>query len=347
MPYSPTPSDAPPISGRLSLLRLRATLAACAEGPLPAAFGTTLHGALGRALKLTACAFPDPARQPCGGCHLLEQCPYPRLFEPQHHPHRGQTPPPALLLAPAAAAPGHLVPGTAVVVDLVLVGRAVHALPLLLVVLARMAEAGLGPLRVPCTIVRVDALDAAGATCGAVQIGARIDGRMPAPLSRAAWDERAGASRGAGAVRLQVRTRLRLQREGAVGRRPPSFVELARALVRRADALARAHCGEDDPFPNPVGWLRAAESVRLAESRLVWQAHERRSASTGHAMPLDGFVGALTYAAPPEVLDRFWPLFALGETLGLGRGCSFGNGRYTLQPRRMPDPSGFSRSSLP
>jgi hypothetical protein len=341
MPYLASLPDAPPLSDRLSLLRLRATLAACAEGPLPTAFGTTLHGALGRALKLTACAFPDPARRPCEGCHLLDRCPYPRLFEPRHHPHRGQTPPPALLLAPAATTPGRLTPGATLQIELALVGRAAHALPLVLVVLGQMVEAGLGPLRVPCTIIRVDALDAAGAPCEAVQIGARIDGRMPAPLPWSAWEGRASAMTGAGAASVRVRTRVRLQREGAVTRRPPSFVELARALVRRADALARAHCGEADPFPDPQGWLRAAESVRLAESRLVWQQHERRSASTGHAMPLDGFVGALTYAAEPEVLAPFWPLLCLGEAIGIGRGCSFGNGRYTVRPfRHVAGPAG-------
>jgi hypothetical protein len=332
VPYLLPAADGPPLSDRLDLLWLRATLAACATGPLPPAFGATVHGALGRALKLTACAFPDPAAQPCGGCHLLERCPYPRLFEPQHHPHSGSVPPPALLVAPAAAIPRQVAPGSSITIDFVLAGRGVHALPLLLVVLGRMAEAGFGPRRVPCTVVRVDTLDAAGRPATPVQIGGRIRGQAPPPIPAAAWQARAAAFGGAGGLRLQLRSRLRLQRDGGVDRRPPAFVELVRALVRRADALARAHGGETDAFPDPRRWLDAAEAVRLADARLVWHAHQRRSASTGHVMPLDGFAGVLTYSAAPGALAPFWPLLLLGEAIGLGRGCSFGNGRYQALP---------------
>ncbi len=332
MSYVQAAPGAPPLSDRLSLLWLRALLVACAEGPLPAAFGSTLHGALGRALKLTACAFPDPIAQSCAGCHLLSQCPYPRLFEPQHHPRTtASVPPPALLVAPAAGTPRRAAPGATLAIDLGLVGRGT-ALPLLLVTLGRMARAGLGPARVACAVVRVDALDAAGRPRAPVQIGDELQGRQPEPLPAAAWVARA-ASMTAETVTLQVVTPLGLQREGVVESGAPAFVDLIRALVRRADALARAYCGESDPFPDPRGWLEAAAQVRLAEARIVPRRQVRRSASTGHVMPLEGFAGTVRYAGPPEALALFLPLLALGEAMGVGRGCSFGHGRYVVDPR--------------
>ena len=332
MPYAIDDPAAPPISDRFSLLWLRATLAACAAGPLPPALGTTVHGALGRALKLSACAFPNPARQPCTGCRLLATCPYPRLFEPEHQQqYQGSTPPPALLVAPAASTPLQARPGTPVVLEFGLVGRGVHALPLLLTALRVLCETGLGPQRVPCTVVRVDALDALGVPVGAVQVGSSVSGAQPSPIESTAWN--AGASNGHGegtSLRLQVRTRMRLQRGGTVDGGPPSFVDLTRALVRRTDALARAYCGEEEGFPDPRAWLQAAEEVRLVDERLHWQSHQRRSASTGHRMPLDGFVGTLRYAAAPGGLRRFMGLARLGAAIGVGRGCSFGNGRYVV-----------------
>jgi CRISPR/Cas system endoribonuclease Cas6 (RAMP superfamily) len=47
-------------------------------------------------------------------------------------------------------------------------------------------------------------------------------------------------------------------------------------------------------------------------------------------MPLDGFVGVVRYAADPEYIRPFLPLLHVGTALGVGRGCSFGNGRYRL-----------------
>jgi len=329
MSYLQQLPDMPPISDRLTLLRLRALLAACETGPMPHAPGSTLHGAIGRAIKHTACAFPDAAHRPCAGCAVLARCTYPPLFEPQPIP--GQSsPPPALLLAPGAAMPARLQPGSIVPIDLVLVGKAIQALPLLLAVLARMASAGLGPLRVPCTIVRVDAVDAAGTPYAAVQVGAEVAGREPDPLTTRAWLYRASTLPGVGTVTCDIRTRLRLQRQGFVSSDAPTFADVAKALVRRAAALAAAHCAEDAPFPDPRPWLAAAESIELREAHLRWEQHERRSARTGHTMPLDGFLGRLTYGGPPESLALFVLILLLGETIGLGRGCSFGNGRYSL-----------------
>jgi len=331
MGYPTCHPDAPPLSDRLTLLRLRAQLAACDAGPLSSAFGTTLHGALGRALKLAVCSFPDPEHRPCPGCPALARCPYPGLFEPQPDKDAGRsggTPPPALLLAPYGPTPTRVAIGTTLAMDLALVGTATVALPLVLAVLERMVAAGLGPARLPFTVVRVDALDAHGRATAAVQIGPRLSGQAPEPIRSAAWFVHADQGAPPGRVLLRVTTRMRLQHEGLASRQPPAFVDLARALVRRADALARAHGGEAGPFPDPRRWLAAAGQIRLAEAAIRWEAHQRRSASTGHTMPLDGFVGTLAYEGPPEVLGVFLPLLALGEAIGVGRGCSFGNGRY-------------------
>jgi hypothetical protein len=178
--------------------------------------------------------------------------------------------------------------------------------------------------------VRVETLDAAGKPGAALQVAGELRGRQPEPLPARAWLARGHALPASGTLALRVSTRMRLQHEGAVRRAAPPFVDLARALVRRADAIARAYCGETDPFPDPRPWLSAAESVTVRAARLTWHAHERRSASTGHRMPLDGFTGTLEYAGAPDTLAAFLPLLALGEALGVGRGCSFGNGRYTL-----------------
>jgi len=329
--YAAVDPGAPSISDRLAILWLRATLAAAGEGRLPDALGPTLHGALGRALKLTACVLPDPLEQSCAGCALLDRCPYPPLVEPQHRPRDGQTRPAALLAAPLAPIPRAIGLGGLLRLDLALVGRAGEGLPLLLSALSRMARTGIGLARVPYAMVRVDALDAAGRPVGAVQVGDELNGQAPRPLSLATWTTRGAASGFHTTVRVGLTSSLCLKREGAITASAPTFVDMIRALSRRADALARAYCGEDSAFPDPRPWLEAAETVRVTDARVTWERRQRRSASTGQTMPLDGMTGWIDYAADGETLAPFLPLLFLGEALGVGRGCAFGNGRYRLR----------------
>ncbi|HVA89512.1 MAG TPA: CRISPR system precrRNA processing endoribonuclease RAMP protein Cas6 [Chloroflexota bacterium] len=326
-----TDPRSPALSDRLEILWLRATLAAAGEGRLPEALAPTIHGALGRALKLTACVLPDPLEQPCANCALLDRCPYPPLVEPHHRPKDGQTPTAALLAAPMVPAPRTLTLGGLIGLELALVGRSIHGLPLLLNALARMARSGIGPMRVRCAVVRVDALNAAGQAVAAVQVGDELNGQTPSPLLTAAWAARGALSGGQTRVRVNLQSGLCLKREGGITTRPPTFAELIRALSRRADALARVYCGEESAFPDPRPWLGAAESVRVADARVTWERRERRSASTGQTMPLEGMIGWIDYAADGGTLDAFLPLLFLGEALGVGRGCAFGQGRYRLR----------------
>ena len=338
MSYSARYPTAPPVSDRLDLLWLRATLAAAASGPLPTALGPTFHGALGRALKLVACALPRPLEQICPGCAMLDRCPYPRLAEPRRHRWSGQIPPAALITAPFGSVPRALNLGAVLNLDLTLVGHAVHALPVLLSGLALVARDGIGPGRVQCAVVRVDALDASGQPLAAVQVGGELTGTAPV-ISAAAWQTRGARGGGRTSLRVAIGSPLCLQRDGAIDTRPPSFAELIRALARRSDALARAYCGEESPFPDPRPWLSAAESVRIDDSQLHWERRQRRSASTGQVMPLEGMTGWIDYAAPAAVLEPFFPLLFLGEALGVGRGCAFGNGRYRIHLPRQGKPT--------
>ena len=60
------------------VLPLRVTMRAAEAQLVPAFAGSALHGALGRALWKTVCAFPR--RRECAGCPLFNRCAYPALF---------------------------------------------------------------------------------------------------------------------------------------------------------------------------------------------------------------------------------------------------------------------------
>ncbi len=330
MSYLQLTPSAPPISNRLSLLWFRAQFVAYAAGPMPTVFGSTLYDAVSRTFKLTVCPFPDPLIRPCTGCQLLNTCPFPWLFEPQYYPRfMNLVPPQALTVAPGTITRSQAAPGTTLSIDLVQAGGGTGALLPLLATLSTLGRRGLGPARVGHALVRVDALNEAGQTAATVQIGDDLQHGGSRPIPAEAWIRRTMFIH-VDTVELQAVTRMALQREGVAESSPPAFVDLIRALVRRADILARAYCGEADPFPDSRPWMEAAAQVQLVEARAATRREGLRPGSTVHLMPQEGFSGTLRYAAPPTVLAPFLPLLALGEALGVGRGCNYGNGRYLL-----------------
>ena len=128
------------------------------------------------------------------------------------------------------------------------------------------------------------------------------------------------------AVRLRFLTPLRLVVDGDLCT-DPQFYILARNLLRRLGNLVSFHCGQEADFPvGPL--LDVAETVRLTERRTRWYDWERYSKRQDKRMKLGGLVGELTYEGH---LTEFLPLLVLGSWVNLGKGTSFGLGRYRLE----------------
>ncbi|TMA55202.1 MAG: CRISPR system precrRNA processing endoribonuclease RAMP protein Cas6, partial [Deltaproteobacteria bacterium] len=72
----------------------------------------------------------------------------------------------------------------------------------------------------------------------------------------------------------------------------------------------------------------AAEQIETATSDLRWYDWERYSARQDVRMKLGGFVGRVTYRGD---LQPFLPLLRLGEVVHVGKGTSFGLGKYVLE----------------
>jgi len=129
------------------------------------------------------------------------------------------------------------------------------------------------------------------------------------------------------AVRLRFLTPLRLVVDGDLCT-DPQFYILARNLLRRLGNLVSFHCGQEADLPvGPL--LDVAETVRLTERRTLWYDWERYSKRQDKRMKLGGLVGELTYEGD---LTEFLPLLVLGSWVNLGKGTSFGLGRYGLEP---------------
>ncbi|MCR4401691.1 MAG: CRISPR system precrRNA processing endoribonuclease RAMP protein Cas6 [Firmicutes bacterium] len=130
-------------------------------------------------------------------------------------------------------------------------------------------------------------------------------------------------------VTVAFRTMTRLKFQGGLEDRP-EFHVLARSLLRRVSSLLYFHHGTrlDMDFR---GFISEAERVRLAALNTRWVDWERYSSRQDTRMKLGGLVGTATYEFNDARLAAFFlPWLVLGECVHVGKGCTFGLGRFTV-----------------
>ncbi len=311
---------------RLSYLRLRCTLRAVDRARLPLYKGSLLRGAFGHALRALVCAF-GPA-QACEACRLRAACVHTRLFDTFVE----DEPPPFLRGLPTSPRPyifephgeeRELCPGAPLCFDLLLVGKAADLHPYAILAVERMAQAGLGRDRHRFRLERVEALAPGGAwqEIHAPGTGARAPSGALAPtlLPPAAEAAPARAS-----LRFLTPTRIKLRDHfvPSIGVRPLVFT-----MLRRALELAHFHMpdAEIDWSFRPL--LEHAGTVAVRASDLRWHDWQRYSNRQQTTMALGGFVGSLEIEGD---LAPLWPLLRTAEILHVGKGCTFGLGKFEL-----------------
>jgi CRISPR-associated endoribonuclease Cas6 len=104
------------------------------------------------------------------------------------------------------------------------------------------------------------------------------------------------------------------------------FHMLVRSLLRRVSMLSYFHCGGrlDADY---AGLIELAKGVRTRERDLAWYDWKRYSARQDRKMSFGGFVGRVTFEGD---LAAFVPLLRIGEHLHVGKGTSFGLGKYRI-----------------
>jgi len=91
--------------------------------------------------------------------------------------------------------------------------------------------------------------------------------------------------------------------------------------------LSYFHCGQrlDLDFK---GIIDQARGVQVKKKNLRWFDWERYSARQDTRMNLGGFLGKVTFEGD---LEPFMPLIKAGEVVHVGKGTSFGLGKYIIR----------------
>jgi hypothetical protein len=105
------------------------------------------------------------------------------------------------------------------------------------------------------------------------------------------------------------------------------FHILIRNLLRRISLLYYFHCGEELNL-NFKGLIEEAKGVKVQQENLQWFDWERYSNRQETRMMMGGFIG---YIVLQGHFEPFMPFLMLGEHIHVGKGTSFGLGKYKVE----------------
>ena len=126
-------------------------------------------------------------------------------------------------------------------------------------------------------------------------------------------------------INISILTPLRLRFDGHITDKI-EFHVLIRNLLRRISSLSYFHC--DEKFQVDFkGLIEKASAVKQIRSDTHWFDWKRYSTRQEEWMSLGGVTGAVSYEGD---LSDFMLLLRLGEYVHVGKGTSFGLGKYKI-----------------
>ncbi|MBU2054649.1 MAG: CRISPR system precrRNA processing endoribonuclease RAMP protein Cas6 [Proteobacteria bacterium] len=309
---------------------------------LPPYKGSTLRGGFGNAFKKVVCALKE---KECTVCILKEKCIYSYVFE---------TPPPAgarvmrkypsvphpFVIEPPPERKMGYTPGHEITFGLTLIGKAVDYLPYFIYTFEELGNIGIGKGRGKYqlkTVSQKKVHPLPNAHCRArpseendVRIYAS-ETRKLAPFSpenltlniEPHGDNDAQAS----ILTLNFLSPTRIYYSDRLTR-DLEFHVLIRQLLRRISMPAYFHCDIDTAQWDFKGCIEKAKEISTKKVNLKWYTWQRYSARQDQRIDMDGFVGDITFEGD---LAPFVSLLKAGEVLHVGKGTTFGLGRYEMR----------------
>lgn len=312
----------------LTLGRYRVELTLEEPADLPAYLGGVLRGGFGAIFKRLVCMQPHLER--CDDCVLLHNCAYPAVFRPSPPPDAEvlsthQRIPAPYILEPPARREVPWTPGETLPFDLHLIGDGTTYLPYFVLAFQRLGRQGLGRRRRQAVLSQVMAVEANGNEQTSLW---KAENLRHDWKTRGLWhaQELPALSETGSSPTLRFLTPTRLKYQGEYVEETPPFHVVFRTLLRRISSFSYFYAGQQWDI-DYRGWIDRAKHVEIVDADTQWQDWERYSTRQRRRMNLGGIVGTVTYTGN---LTPFLPVIQLGELIHVGKGTTFGNGRYGI-----------------
>lgn len=303
---------------------------------LPVYKGSTFRGGFGYAFKKVVCVSREKV---CGSCLLKEKCVYSYVFET---PPRSDTSkmrkypfaPHPFIITPPLEDKKTYTEGETLCFELTLIGKSIDYLPYFIYTFDELGRIGIGKGKGHYHLEEVRAITAGdgakdkGEREGTIYYGKdktlqnnfkvlKIDDLGPFDFSPNTFDH--------STLTLSFITPTRLKFDGRLS---PAleFHILFRNLLRRISLLSYFHCDEELNL-DFKGLIEKSREVKVQKEKLSWFDWERYSNRQDTRMMMGGFMGSITFEGD---FEEFLPFVNLGEYIHVGKGTSFGLGKYDI-----------------
>ena len=305
----------------------RFVLKATMEIQLPPYKGSAFRGGFGHALKARVCLTPEHV---CHSCLLRAQCLYPYVFEPTLEAHNTdaeseETIPRPFVLVPPLENYQRYHAGDLLTCDLVLIGEATAYVRHFIETIVQLGGAGVGKGQGRFDVTQVQALRPQAPASEIYSGHERTFRHVQPPVTGEELVlpyQRLTPKR----ITLVFLTPTRLKYHQHLLTEAPAFHIIMRRLLDRLAEFSRFYLNMPLALNLPA-WKIHAEQIRLVASRVSAYDWERYSNRQRTRMKLGGMVGTVTYEGD---LAPFMPFLALGEWLHVGKGATFGLGKYRI-----------------
>jgi len=298
---------------------------------LPEYKGSTLRGGFGQVLKRVVCITRN---KECKNCLFKEKCAYSYIFE---------TPPPKdttrlrkypyaphpFVIEPPLEAQGEYKKEEELSFNLILIGKAIDYLPYFVFAFDKLGEFGIGRGKGRYWLKEVRCLEDNSDKGHLMYTGKdKIFKDSYTVISGEDILEECKKYYGKRKITLKFLTPTRLKFEEHFTKELESHI-LIRNLLRRISLLSYFHCDKELKV-DFKDLIKEAKKVKRGNSDLSWYDWQRYSARQRTRMLLGGFIGKLTFSFDGVDPGQFLPFILLGSHIHVGKGTSFGLGKYEI-----------------
>lgn len=291
---------------------------------LPPYKGSTIRGAFGHAFKKAVCVTKEKV---CKSCILSNKCVYSYIFEtplPSNSSKMRKYPfaPHPFVITPPLEEKREYYSGEVICFQLILIGRSIDFLPYFIYTFDELSRKGIGRGSGKYQLLEVRVFHPSD---GEKLIYSCKDKILLSDFKVIKIDDIYSSIYIPSAIRLEFLTPTRLRYDQRLTS-DLQFHILIRNLLRRISLLSYFHCGEQLDF-DFKGLIEDARKIKLLSSNLRWFDWERFSSRQSTRMYMGGFIGEVSFEGD---FSRFLPFLLLGEYIHVGKGTSFGLGKYKI-----------------
>lgn len=296
------------------------------ELSLPDYKGSTFRGAFGYAFRRVVCALK---KNDCSDCLLKAKCIYAYVFETSPESdsrlmgmNKYLKIPHPFIIEPPQEIKRIYNSKERLSFNLVLVGRACNYLPYFIYTFDELGKSGIGRANGRYSLLQVDS---EGKTVYYSQDKTIREFEIKRIEIPEDIDFINGSLRNESiTLRFQTPARISYGRDLTV---KLEFHILIRSLLRRLCLLNYFHSEMREPAWEHKKIIAEAEKITIESDHMRWHDWERFSTRQAVRMKLGGLIGDIKYRGN---IEPFMPILKAGEMLHIGKGTSFGLGKYII-----------------